>query len=108
MKSSEVKEGETYLFVATDDATRKDLEGKTFYVAQKKTYRPGPKAHFARHYFVNSEGQKAHAEELQQLPPEDERCFECGIGEMKQVGSTQPNGTVNYECTHCFSNQSFP
>lgn len=42
------------------------------------------------------------------LPEPEFVCTECGIGEMKQKGFTQPNGQVNYECTNCGHTVSFP
>lgn len=35
-------------------------------------------------------------------------CSECETGEMKQVGMTQPNGQVNYECSSCGNTESYP
>lgn len=35
-------------------------------------------------------------------------CNSCETGEMMQVGGTQPNGQMNYECNICGHSTSFP
>lgn len=66
MKSSEIKIGETYLFVATDSVTRKHLEGRPFEVVRKeKVWRKLKKRRAYVYRFFNEQGDGARAEELE-------------------------------------------
>lgn len=68
MKSSQVKQGETYLFVATDSQARKHLEGQPFYVAEiKAVWRRTFKQSRRVKRFFNEDGIGARAEELEPL-----------------------------------------
>lgn len=68
MKQSEIKIGETYLFVATDSVTRKHLEGKPFEVVRKeKVWRKLKKRRAYVYRFFNEQGDGARAEELEPI-----------------------------------------
>lgn len=68
MKSSEIKIGETYLFVATDSPTRKHLEGQPFEVTEKRRVWRRVKGKRANVYrFFNDQGAAARAEELESM-----------------------------------------
>lgn len=107
MRRSEIKEGETYLFVASRDATRNHLQGKPFTVTEKKTYQSGRKTKDRIIYFVNSEGQMAYAEELELMPNElpNRILIEAAAIEFSQGGNTiwvqSPHGgtVLRIKCT---------
>ncbi len=107
MRRSEIKEGETYFFVASRDATRCHLNGQPFTVTEKKSYRTGKKTMDAVIYFVNSEGQKAYAEELEPMPDSlpDRILIEAAAVEFAQGGNTiwvqSPQGgtVLRIKCT---------
>lgn len=68
MKSSEIKIGETYLFVATDSPTRKHLEGQPFEVTEKRRVWRRVKGKRANVYrFFDQLGHAAMAEELEPI-----------------------------------------
>lgn len=68
MKSSQIKQGETYLFVATDSQARKHLEGHPFYVSEiKAVWRRTFKQSRRVKRFFNEDGIGARAEELEPL-----------------------------------------
>lgn len=67
MKGGDIKQGETYMFVATDSPERKDLEGQEFTVVQiKPVWRrfKGKGTRKVKRYF-NADGVGARAEELE-------------------------------------------
>lgn len=76
MRSRDIKEGETYMFVATDALERKKLEGQPFTVVEIKNvfrrlkFRGGTRK--VKRFF-NEEGLGARAEELEPMddPVED-------------------------------------
>lgn len=132
MKSSEVKEGVTYMFVATDSPARKHLEGQPFTVVEiKKVWRSKKVSRQVKRFF-NDAGEGARAEELEPMPvsnlsnistssPSEQVGIvelvqlytefpysSCEQGQYKPDGSTQPNGQQNYKCDHCGDNCSFP
>lgn len=77
MKGSDIKTGETYLFVATDQQSRKHLEDTEFTVVDirkvwRKTYK---KSRQVKRYF-NADGVGARAEELE--PLDEPGLFEGG------------------------------
>lgn len=66
MKASDIKEGGTYMFVATDSLSRKHLEGELFTVVQiKNVWRRRFKTSRKVKRFFNSDGIGARAEELE-------------------------------------------
>jgi uncharacterized protein YifE (UPF0438 family) len=74
MKSSEIKAGQTYMFVATESPARKHLEGQPFTVVNieavwRKVFRRSKKVK----RFFNEDGIGARADELEPLdePIED-------------------------------------
>lgn len=72
MKASDIKEGETYMFVATDAATRKHLEGEPFTVVRiQAVWRKVFKSSRKVKRFFNDAGDGARAEELEPL---DDPC----------------------------------
>lgn len=78
MKNKEIQEGQTYMFVATEDVNRKHLEGQPFFVwmssrSKKRTRRGKP----LRSQFYNSNSEMAIAEELQPLAEIFPRCIKC-------------------------------
>lgn len=67
MKSSDIKTGETYFFVATDSPARKHLEGTEFTVFEiKKVWRRFKRSKLVKRFF-NEAGEGARAEELEPL-----------------------------------------
>lgn len=68
MKSSEIKIGETYLFVATENPLRKGLEGKPFTVYEiKRVWRRVNKKRANVKRYFNENGEAARAEELEPM-----------------------------------------
>lgn len=69
MKGSEIKQGETYMFVATDSPARKHLEGQEFTVVEIKAVfrRLFKKGTRKVKRFFNEDGVGARAEELEPL-----------------------------------------
>lgn len=94
MKSSEIKIGETYLFVATDSPTRKHLEGQPFEVTEKRRVWRRVKGKRANVYrFFDQLGHAARAEELELLTEfeklgEDIRQIANGFGEAMEAART--------------------
>lgn len=79
MRQSDIKEGETYLFVATDVPQRKHLEGKPFTVVEKRAvYRrfTGQRGGFKNRYF-NTDNVGARAEELEPMPAQLAGTVQC-------------------------------
>lgn len=80
MKSKDIEQGGTYMFVATDAPTRKHLEGTPFEVVSiKDVWRKlGRKRKVKR--FFNESGDGARAEELEPMPEEGTNvvCSVCG------------------------------
>jgi hypothetical protein len=130
MKNKEIKEGEIYMFVATEDPNRKHLEGKPFTVSGTKnryTYKTG-KPVKARIAFLNENGDVARADELETMPetlplctgcnkrPEDipeyaEAAFDDGISPDDYVKGEE--GTYNainghFLCTDCYIKAGMP
>lgn len=71
MKSSEIKIGETYTFVATESQARKHLEGQPFTVVEiKPVWRRLFKQSKRVKRFFNEDGIGARADELE--PMDDE------------------------------------
>lgn len=73
MHHKDIKEGEDYLFLATDSATRKHLELTIFTVAEiKQVYRKVTwghrKASRQVYRYFDHDGVGARADELQELP----------------------------------------
>jgi hypothetical protein len=71
MQQKDIEIGETYLFVATDNPTRKHLEGELFTVEYKKAVwrKTGRKGSRKQNRFFNADGVGARAEELGELQP---------------------------------------
>jgi hypothetical protein len=71
MRQSDITIGETYLFVATDNPTRKHLEGEPFTVEYKKAVwrKTGRKGSRKQNRFFNADGVGARAEELGEMQP---------------------------------------
>lgn len=66
MKSSEIKVGETYLFVATESPARKNLEGEPFTVVDiKPVWRRIFRQSKRVKRFFNADGVGARADELE-------------------------------------------
>lgn len=69
MKANDIKQGETYLFLATDSHARKHLEGEPFTVTGiKHVWR---RLKFKRgkvKRFFNQDGDGARADELEPMP----------------------------------------
>lgn len=91
MRGKDIKEGETYLFVATTSAARKHLEGTEFTVQEKRlVFRRLQKGRKKVYRFFNEDGIGARPEELEPLQEavqchicrcdleEDQRCALCG------------------------------
>lgn len=72
MTKRDIRDGETYLFVATDSPVRKHLEGHPFTVAERRfVFRKFRGQRTQKHLrFFNDDGVGARAEELEPLPPE--------------------------------------
>lgn len=88
MRSKDIKEGETYLFVATTSETRKHLEGTQFTVYEKRlVFRRLQKGRKKVYRYFNEDGIGARPEELEPLP-DAPQCHICG--------SDTP-----HSCTHC-------
>lgn len=77
MRSTEIKQGETYLFVGSDSPARKHLEGQEFTVVEIKRvwrrFKGKGKRNVQR--FFNEAGDGARAEELGELP--EKVCHIC-------------------------------
>ena len=109
MKLSDIKVGETYLFVATDSPARKSLEGQPFTVTEIKSVWRRNKLRSARMKRVfNEDGVGARPEELEPISEREFPCNQCMIGQYEQVGYVTPSGQVNYECDQCGDRVSFP
>jgi hypothetical protein len=110
VKSNEIKQGETYLFVATESPARKHLEGEPFTVVDikavfRRIHRKGTRK--VKRFF-NADGVGARADELEPLPERENPCRHCPTGTMGQVGYTQPNGTEIFQCDVCGHEERFP
>jgi len=72
MRTKDLVDGETYLFVATDSPARAHLVGRPFTVAYRKAVfrRFRGQGTRKRLRFFNEDGVGARAEELDELPPE--------------------------------------
>ena len=91
MKSSEIVQGETYLFLATDSASRKHLEGEPFTVIEIKSVwrRIGRKRKVKR--FFNEAGDGARAEELEPIDKPHVRMLESEIRKPGEVWPLEKN-----------------
>src|SRR5687767_15070322 len=99
MEHKQIKEGETYMFVATLDPKRKHLEGTPFTVAsKKKVWRAQTvgRRHKVMRIF-NSDGVAVRPDELEPLP--DDHCPSCFVGTFKHKETH--NGREKYECDQC-------
>lgn len=68
MKSRDIKQGETYMFMATDSVVRKNLEGTEFTVINiQSVWRRRFKQSRRVKRFFNQDGIGARAEELEPL-----------------------------------------
>lgn len=67
MKSSQIKVGETYMFVATDNPARKHLEGQPFEVTEIKAVFRRIRGTRKVKRFFNEDGVGARAEELEPM-----------------------------------------
>lgn len=68
MRSNDIKQGETYMFVATDSPTRKHLEGQPFTVQViKNVWRRSSKRSKLVRRFFNDAGDAARADELEPI-----------------------------------------
>jgi len=106
MRHNDIREGETYHFVATTDPVRQHLEGRPFLVSRKVDVWTSRRVGRKRHRYYNPDGDWADPEELEPIP--DNPCSDCQVGEMQQVGGTSPNGTTRYRCAVCGRTESFP
>lgn len=71
MKSSDIKIGTTYMFVATDAPARKSLEGKPFTVVDiRAVWRRWAKKSRRTKRFFNEDGVGARADELEPIDVE--------------------------------------
>jgi len=77
MRSKDITQGETYLFVATDSPARKHLEGEEFTVKEiRRVWRLFKgKGRMNVQRFYNEAGDGARAEELEPLP--EKKCHVC-------------------------------
>lgn len=82
MRGSEIKQGETYMFVATDSPARKHLEGQPFTVVEIKAVWRRVRGTRKVKRFFNEDGVGARADELEPLdatpvatPPPDDLPF---------------------------------
>lgn len=72
MKTNEIKEGETYLFIGTDSPARKALEGQPFKVVEiKAVWRRRFKQSRRVKRFFNEDGIGARADELEPMDVEE-------------------------------------
>jgi hypothetical protein len=107
MKHTDIKEGETYHFVATTDPSRRHLEGTPFTVAKlSAVHRRAGKAGRKRYRAYDAGGGWAEPDELEPLP--EWPCPACKVGEMQQDGGTTPSGTTYYKCAICGKREGFP
>lgn len=79
MRKQDIEVGETYLFVATDNPTRKHLEGQPFKVVERKAvFRKLKRGTRKPIRFFNENGVGARAEELGPLPANEwYTCPDC-------------------------------
>jgi hypothetical protein len=92
MKSSEIKQGETYLFIATDNPLRKGLVGQPFTVYEiKRVWRRVKKKRANVKRFFNEFGEGARAEELEPLNQE--------VVEMS-ITLCIPSENIHIRCEH--------
>lgn len=79
MRSKDIKQGETYIFLSTDSPARKHLEGEEFTVREiKRVWRrfTGKGKKNVQRFF-NEAGDGARAEELEPLP--EKKCHICQV-----------------------------
>ncbi len=115
MKQSDIVVGETYLFVATDDASRLHLVGKPFTVTEKK--KVWKNQTISRRVpvwrFLNSDGVRARADELEPLIRSCHICHMDAFCNCAQCGKpmcaehtcqkTVKDLTQDIFCTACTS-----
>lgn len=106
MRHQDIKEGATYMFVATLDEKRKHMEGKPFTVSSKKKVwraQTVSRRHKVMRIF-NEDGVAVRPDELEPLP--DDHCPECFVGTFGNVETH--NGREKYECDTCAYTATFP
>jgi hypothetical protein len=109
MKSSDIKEGETYMFMGSESPTRAHLAGEPFTVVQiKAVWRRQFKKSKRVKRFFNAEGIGARADELEPMPEREWPCPECEHGGIEPDGSVHPNGTQVFKCDECGHTLRFP
>jgi len=111
MRQRDIKEGQTYLFLATENPARKHLEGKPFTVISKKAvFRRGKKGLRKPWRYFNEDGIGARAEELVELPERENPCSECETGEMELESSSPGNSETRqrFKCNNCQHTETFP
>lgn len=99
MKSKDIKIGETYMFVATDNPARKHLEGKHFFVSDRKTvYRRLKKGTRKVYRFENEYGDQARAEELEPIdemnPDQDSKATKEILDKWRETETGAEGPTV--------------
>src|SRR4051812_35995003 len=105
MRKQDIEVGETYLFVATDNPTRKHLEGQPFKVVERKAvFRKLKRGTRKPIRFFNENGVGARAEELGPLPPGEwvkcNMCDECAnISELNKT--KEDNDDIAIVCPNC-------
>lgn len=67
MKQSDIKIGQTYMFVATDHPQKKHLEGQPFTVTEIKPSRQARNKHRKVNIYFDADGNTARAEELEPI-----------------------------------------
>lgn len=104
MRKQDIEVGETYLFVATDNPTRKSLEGQPFKVVERKAvFRKLKRGTRKPIRFFNENGVGARAEELGPLPVNEyyvcHACREaCKYGELAFDGDAEGGQSL---CPNC-------
>ncbi len=107
MKHQDIKEGETYHFVATVNPEREHLINKPFHVVSlQRVWRRSKGGRRKTYRAFNDDGVGARPDELEPLP--ENPCSCCQVGEMQLHGMTKPNGRQDYRCTICGHEESFP
>jgi hypothetical protein len=105
MRKQDIEVGETYLFVATDNPTRKHLEGQPFKVVERKAvFRKLKRGTRKPIRFFNENGVGARAEELEPLPAGQwVKCNECetcsNISELQKI--KEDNDDIAIKCSNC-------
>src|SRR4051812_11895548 len=104
MQKQDIEVGETYLFVATDNPTRKHLEGQPFKVVERKAvFRKLKRGTRKPIRFFNENGVGARAEELGPLPLNEyyvcHACRDaCKYGELHHDGDAECGQSL---CPNC-------